>query len=122
MVELFAKKLDLFAREDQAVFLPIIFTTARVWVTNAELHKSDIETGKLPDNEFSIEERKYIFYQYHQSPGLMHSLGRPQVANNIDLSSWLVSDAIRTIPIVSANGIKEFLIGLSDDIHFLRDI
>lgn len=40
MVELFTKKPALFAKQSQAVFLPIIFTTARIFVTNAELHKS----------------------------------------------------------------------------------
>lgn len=120
MVELFTNKPALFAKQSQAIFIPVIFTTAQIWISNVELQMSAIETGKLAE-EINIEARNYIYFQYHQSPGLKHTLKPPPAEHN-NLSAWLASDAIRTIPVISAKGIKQFLTELDDDIHFLKDI
>ena len=74
----FFKRSDRARQEKKRVqLLPVIFTTARIWVSQANLGDADLLTGKLNLTQFPAEERPWVFLHYSQSPGLKHSL-RPQ--------------------------------------------
>jgi hypothetical protein len=87
-------------------YLPVIFTTAKLWVCDCDISEADIESGKANIDEAKLEERKWLFYQYAQSPALKHPY-REELYG--DMSDILYADYTRTIPIVNSEGIKEFL-------------
>jgi hypothetical protein len=91
-------------------FLPVIFTTARIWVTSADLATADILTGKLALGKFPVEERPWVYIHYAQSAGLKHSLRteEPGSEGNLMLDA-LCSEYVRTIAVVNAGAIEQFL-------------
>jgi hypothetical protein len=96
-----------YDRWEYIAFLPVIFTTAKLWVSDIDLSTTDIENGniELPPN--SLVEKKWIFYHYSQTPDISHELSG--ATRNIDLADVLYSDYTRTIPIVNSSGIQSFL-------------
>jgi hypothetical protein len=101
-------KKNPFALGDKKgrVLLPVVFTTAKLFVSQAILSKADLETGNLNPAELHIEERPFLYYQYHLSPGIKHGIASSERHDR--LSTALASEYIRTIPIVSACGIETF--------------
>ncbi len=90
-----------------ASYLPVIFTTAKLWVCDCDISEADIESGKVNLDEAKLEERKWLFYQYAQSPDLKYPYSIAGLDS--DMSQVLYLDYTRTIPIVTAEGIKDFL-------------
>ena len=100
-----------------ATFMPVVFTTAKLWVSDCDISLGNIESGNIEIEESKLHEVKWLFYQYGQSPALKHSYSA--VRENSDISQILYLDYTRTIPIVNASGIGEFL---SDDLwHWPAD-
>jgi len=89
-----------------ASYLPVIFTTAKLWVCDCDISEADLQSGKVNIDEAKLEERKWLFYQYAQSPDLKHPFREESYG---DISDILYSDYTRTIPIVNSDGIKDFL-------------
>jgi len=107
IINLFSRSRDSFGRDHSVGFLPVIFTTAELFISDVNLSLADIETGEIESSSFSIEQKSWIFYHYNQSLGLKHSL--PVKEKRTDLKSTLYSDYVRTIAIVSSSGISSFL-------------
>jgi hypothetical protein len=92
-------------------FLPVIFTTANLYVSEADLSQSDLHTGNITLKKEEVKAVPWLFYQYALSPGLKHSIPSREKGNSIaTLLQW---GYLRTIPIVSASGIEQFLIWAS---------
>jgi hypothetical protein len=92
---------------DRANLLPVIFTTANLWSTEDDLSLADIETGNLELNPQSFRPHDWLVLQYPISPGLKHGL---QLKYAVDgLAEMLDYEYVRSIPIVNASGISEFL-------------
>jgi hypothetical protein len=87
--------------------LPVIFTTAKLYVSDIDLAETDLETGEIDADKLDVRAVDYLYYQYNLSPGIKH--GIPTGVTNQDLSSILAADVIRTIPIVTAAGVENFL-------------
>lgn len=98
----------------EALMIPVIFTTARLWTTNARISISDLSSGKL-NEPVEVREQSWIYYQYHQSREIIHEYGRPG-EGMVSLSKWMDSHSVRTIVIVNANRVFEFLRGFSDTV------
>jgi hypothetical protein len=111
LVDFFSADSDAFAdaRDGNRVigFLPVIFTTARLWTSSVDLSSADLHHGKFDLSDVDIEERPWLFYHYHQSPGLKHSVHTDRKSGSLD--DILYSTYVRTIAIVSASGIAEFM-------------
>ncbi len=90
-----------------AAFLPVIFTTAKLWVSNVDLSEADINTGKIDLPPDSLEERDWLLYHYSQTPDISHALS--SFSKIDELSDALYFEYTRTIPIVNAAGIHSFL-------------
>ena len=104
----FLKSRRRFVDRFQICFIPVVFTTARLWISQANLATSDLETGlvDLKSNEFA--EAAWLWYQYPISPGLKHSL--PQdVGEHQNLAQHLEEEFIRSVAIVSVAGMEAFL-------------
>jgi hypothetical protein len=107
MVEFFSRNPKYLGDGDQAIFLPVIFTTARTWGSSVDLSDADLETGdvNLKDSKFTQE--PWVAYQYHQSPGLKHSLESNHTLKS--LGEFMDMEYVRTIPIITASGVESFL-------------
>lgn len=88
-------------------FIPAIFTTAKVYATEAEVTSPDIHTGDSGPLQPSLTERDWIWYDYPQSPGLRHNIPNEHVSSN--LREVVYREFIRRIAIVTPAGISEFL-------------
>jgi hypothetical protein len=92
---------------DRVLLLPVIFTTAKIWTSNIDLGSASLEDGKITLRESEIQEKAWIFYQYHQSPGLKHSVLAREQSTSLD--KVLYNEYVRNIAVVSSNGIADFL-------------
>jgi hypothetical protein len=90
-------------------FIPVIFTTARLWVSDIDLGTADLQTGNIDLTAANFQERKWLFYHYYQSPGLKHSLPLTNSYSYPALDKILYHEYVRTIAIVNALGSEEFL-------------
>ncbi len=90
-----------------AALLPVIFTTAKLWVSNCNLASANVEDGSITLPEGDLVEAPWICYQYHVSPRLKHS--RELLQHPSELAGALSAYYVRTIPIVNAAGIESFL-------------
>lgn len=97
------KDLVLFHKD----FIPVIFTTASLWTSNCDLSKANLSNGNLDISKYSFDEKQWLLYQYHITPGIKHSIESHQ--SSTELSSILDFAYIRTIPIVNANYVSDFL-------------
>ena len=43
-------------------YLPVIFTTAKLWVCDCDISEADLESGKINIDEAKLEEKKWLFY------------------------------------------------------------
>ena len=105
--------IDLYAKYPQmlpnapVIIIPIILTTANILAGNLEIENIDLQSGNL-NTLPTLNPKDWIYYQYHQSPALKHNFPAVQ-SDNYELPYILDRDYIRTIPVVSANGISNFL-------------
>jgi hypothetical protein len=112
LVQAIAEKKYLAGEHGNRVLFPVIFTTARLWVADADLSNADILKGEIGQSDVHWNNVPYLFYQYHLSRGIKHSLKRFAVTDESligGLSYSLLSEFIRTVAIVSASGIETFL-------------
>jgi hypothetical protein len=98
----------LFTSEPLDIFLlPVIVTTAQLWVTDADLSSTDLATGNIDLSGTGFRQVEWLIYQYPQSPGLKHGyLPDPYPKT---LGDSMDAQFIRTIPIVNSTGIEAFL-------------
>lgn len=94
-----------------ADLLPVVFTTADLFVTDADLSSAEISSGEIDLTKSKFESRQWVVLQYHMSPGLKHDLFiKPQVGG---LSEFLDLEYIRSVPIVNYKGVEAFLLWAS---------
>lgn len=87
--------------------IPVIFTTANLWVSNVDLGAGDLSSGTLKTDDELLENMSWIFYHYNQSPGLKHGLAHS--TKEKDLLDAQYQEFTRPIAIVSSSGVEEFL-------------
>ena len=88
-------------------FIPAIFTTAQLWVTEADLGAAELATGDLPSEAVEAKKSDWILYNHNRSPILRHDLEWNGVET--ELSKELKVEFARSIAIVSTDGIDKFL-------------
>ncbi|HEX8174102.1 MAG TPA: hypothetical protein VF543_03165 [Pyrinomonadaceae bacterium] len=108
MINFLKSHIYLMGEHRSAFFLPVIFTTAKLWVSNADLRSTDLLTGELDISQSEFKSEPWVFYQYHQSPGLKHFASPEEQPQK--LGEIMESEYVRTIAIVNAEGIENFLI------------
>lgn len=88
------------------VILPVIFTTAKLWLSDVDLSQSDLRSGEVDLKNSPFESVPWVCYQYHLSPGIKHSYWMGNAPD--DIPSLLDLDYIRSIFVVSPDGIEDF--------------
>lgn len=113
LIECIAKNRHPFPERFAVEVIPVIFTTARLLVSDVDLSTTDLIRGEI-DIQEELRDEPWLWFQYHVSPGLKHSVGPigPYIAGNtpqFSLGNLLEEEYTRSIAIVSAGGIEEFL-------------
>ena len=106
-IETLAQHPRLLRQREPHIVLPVIFTTATLWVSDADLSAADLLSGKVDIAKAEFKSVPWLWYQYHMSPGLKYSIRREEEAT--DLEDLLESEYIRTVVIVGRDGIENFL-------------
>ncbi len=107
LINFFYHRQQLFNIEDGVAFLPVLFTTAKLYVTDFALGNADPQTGDLDLSQHPVQERQWLFYHYHQSQGLKHHV--PTSGPSRTLEDVLYYDYVKTIAIVNIDGVEAFL-------------
>lgn len=115
-VNLLNKKLEFLNDKEEMFLLPVIFTTSKLWVSNAKLDLADLQTGKISLTDQKLSSISWIFYEYNQSPTLKHSIKLDSknsptyqmYSMEESLSGIVEKEYSRTIAIVSSTGIEDF--------------
>ena len=96
------------------VFLPVIFTTAAIFFCDVDLSTTELASGRVDLTGARFERCDWLALQYHQTPNLKHSASVIGPRPGRTLGEVLETEFIRTIPIVSPDGIGSFLRWASD--------
>ncbi len=109
LIELFGGKRARFLINvnQPLAFIPVIFTTAKIYASEAEVVASDLESGTISKLVPPLTSRDWIWYEYPQSPGLKH--GIPDRNPMSDLVEIYYREFVRRIAIVTPSGISTFL-------------
>jgi len=114
LIELLSKRPSLIKKEEKnniinsgATFLPVIFTTAKIFTCDHDISLANIEDGKLDLYDEKIVTKDWILYQYHISPNIKHLCKPGQITNKF--AEVLDQEYVRTIAIVSVEGINDFM-------------
>jgi len=86
-------------------FLPVVFTTAELWVSDTDLSEADLRTGIV--RVVAAKSVDWLWFNYNQSPALQHRIERAEFS--ADLSASLRDEFTRSIAIVAPEGIGPFL-------------
>ena len=120
LIDFFLRNPCATGESKQAVVIPAVFTTARVWTTDARLDKADIETGVLDAGLCGLTRCDFVLYQYHLSTAIKHSgVGGSSYR---DLPEVLASEFTRTVAVVSSTGIEPFLRSFVPDVNDITPI
>jgi len=105
-IQFLDEKFLLISDTNGCELLPVIFTTANLWVSSVDLSKADLTTGNvlIPPDKFS--KVGWLLFQYNQSPGIKHNI--IQLSEIGGIGDLLESVYVRTIPIINPSGIEEF--------------
>jgi hypothetical protein len=90
-------------------FIPVIFTTAQIWVTDVDLRGADLSTGDLA-NEVQAQAADWIWFTHNQTSNLRPEFYWQQERSALDGFSYdLRREFARSIAIVSPSGLDDFL-------------
>lgn len=93
--------------QKQALF-PVIFTTARLYKSNVDLRRTNVENGEVDVSGTELESVDWILYRYHYGPALKHSMFTDAYSHK-SIGEAMEEEYVRTIAVVSASGIPSFL-------------
>ena len=108
LAELFLRHPELLGDKQYVAIIPAVVTTAELFTSPVDLLAGDLWTGEVKDDSPGLEKRTWTNLQYHQSPGLRY-IGEEPRSYPAELWRILDSEYVRTVPIVSPEGIGEFL-------------
>jgi hypothetical protein len=118
LIERFREDYGLLTTAKKAVLIPVVFTTARLFVSDVDISESDLKTGNIEVKPQEIEEKPWVCFQYPVSLGLKHTI-HPTLAYE-DLGELLDEEHLRTLFIVNGRGTEDFLTHLYLDLDSLE--
>jgi hypothetical protein len=86
-------------------FIPVVFTTADLWVSDVDLGAADLATGNLQG--LRCEKADWLWFNHNRSPKLRHA--QPWAPAERDLRRDLELEFTRSVAVVSSSGIDTFL-------------
>jgi hypothetical protein len=91
-------------------FIPVIITTARIFITKADLGEANLKTGNLSPEALMVEPCDAIWFTHNRSPALKPNA--PSTTGSSDFnqfSSSLRNEFSRSVAIISADGLDSFM-------------
>lgn len=107
IVELLARQPNILPSQGGLTIVPVIFTTATVWVTNVDMAEAEVSNGAMPEGELLPAPRGWLWYRYHISPGIAHT--QKQRGSTTELGDFVEHRFARCIAVVSPLGIDDFM-------------
>lgn len=95
------------------VIIPVIFTTAKIFVTDADISSADLSDGLLSTDSVKVEEKEWIWLNHHRSVHL--SNGLPMMPPTDTYQDKYFLDFSRSVAIVNPSGIENFVQTRWDD-------
>lgn len=90
-------------------FIPVIFTTAQIWVTDADLGNAELSTGDLV-SDLNAQRVDWIWFTHNQSSSLRPDFYWEPERSALDGFSYdLRREFARSIAIITPSGIDDFL-------------
>ncbi len=108
----FLVEKKLVEKEKWAIIIPVIFTTANLFISDVDLSSADISNGNIDYSMINLEIKNWLWFQYHQSINLKHSITINK--DYKELFDILDNEYSRSIATVNSNSIEDFLIYLDD--------
>ena len=114
--KILASNMNFFPREEEfsrrgrprsICLLPVIFTTADIWVTEADLSSAAIESGRIDLASSGLTKSSWVLYQEYTVRE--EKLSTPADEQPRGLEELMEKQYVRTIPVVSPSGVAEFL-------------
>lgn len=90
--------------------IPVVFTTAKLFASDVELDRANLETGKV--SHAKLRSVPWLVWQYNLSPHLKHSRD-PAFLDALNLEQVLELEFMRSVCVVTASGIEPFLTNFS---------
>jgi hypothetical protein len=101
---------------ERRYLIPVVFTTANLWASDADLSAAELATGNLQQEQVALMPKAWAAYQFPGSESLKHEKGRrPWLQSH--LPDILASEYLRTVQFVTPAAISRFLTYLSDVIE-----
>jgi hypothetical protein len=116
LAETFAARPALIPERSGFPLIPVVFTTASLFVSDLALGDSSLEDGRVPTPVAPLKRAPWLMYQWPVSPDLMHTVPGDRVDNR--LSRVLEVDLVRTVAIVSPDGIAPYLQWLGETLQW----
>jgi hypothetical protein len=107
LVNFFMRDLKLVEGIDEIALVPVVFTTANLWVGEVDLQQTDLLSGNFPREKAGLRSCRWLVYRYHTSPGIKHE--RQYWPRTADVSAAIEREFARSVIIVNAAGIEEAL-------------
>lgn len=107
MIELLSQQPHLFPTENVYHLMPVIFTTANLWASEAKLSDADILTGKVDLFASSFKQVDWLVLDYNISPGIKHTVAHSEATRSF--GEFMESEYTRSIAIVNPKGLGNFL-------------
>ncbi len=97
----------LLGGSNQAILIPVLFTTASLWSSSVDLSTASLEDGSPSQADLELKSERWVLYQCPMSPSLKHSL--PQFKQTGEMHRKLEYDLTRSIYVVNASHTRAFL-------------
>jgi hypothetical protein len=112
LIEFFSRKPRYAPDNSTVIFIPVIFTAAKIWATDVDISAADVAKGQVALDSADVSEKPWLWLQYHVSPGLKHTVDLQLPTDErvkTDLGHLLEIEYARAIAVVGPNGIDGFL-------------
>jgi hypothetical protein len=91
-------------------FIPVVITTAQLYVTHANLGEADLKTGNLSSEHVTVEKVDSIWFTHNRSPALKPNAPSTTAFSDFNqFSAALTNEFARSVAIISTDGIDDFL-------------
>ena len=92
----------------KVLFVPVIFTTAKLWTSKTDLSTANVIDRSLsPEISSQVCMSPWVWLEYHQSLAFRHNI--PLQESSKDLREILYREFVRPVAIVTPEGVENFL-------------
>jgi hypothetical protein len=104
-----SRNVGVLSVDEPEIIIPAIFTTARLFTTQADLGSASLENGLLPPHAVEVAEHDWIWFNVNRSINLAHDVRFDHSDNNERHMEPRFREFTRTVAIVSSKGVDSFL-------------